>query len=147
MKMRRFACAALVLLFVLVTIGGVTAQPKVRFLMKDFDADPNIAAFIDLVEKGMAAAGTPVKIEVLKTPAGDYAQKVALMVMSGGHPRPYLLPGRGTTSSPPRESSRISRPGSPSPNTSRPSWMPIAPRGSPTTPTSSGSPPPGSGPP
>lgn len=86
MKMRRFACAVLVLVFALACLGGLSAQPTVRFLMKDFDADPNIAAFIKLVEKGMAAAGTPVKIEVLKTPAGDYAQKVALMVMSGDIP-------------------------------------------------------------
>jgi len=28
----------------------------VRFLMKDFDSDPNTEAFIALIEKGMAAA-------------------------------------------------------------------------------------------
>ncbi len=86
MKMRRIAIATMSLLFILCTLASVAAQTKVRFLMKDFDSDPNVAAFIALVEKGMAAAGTPVSIEVLKTPAGNYAEKIGLMVMSGDIP-------------------------------------------------------------
>ena len=86
MKMRKFAIAAFATLMILCTLGAVVAQAKVRFIMKDFDADPNVDAFIALVEKGMAAAGTPVDIKVLKTPAGNYAEKLGLMVMSGDIP-------------------------------------------------------------
>jgi putative aldouronate transport system substrate-binding protein len=84
--MRKFAIAAFAALMILCTLGAVAAQAKVRFIMKDFDADPNVDAFIALVEKGMAAAGTPVDIQVLKTPAGNYAEKLGLMVMSGDIP-------------------------------------------------------------
>jgi len=84
--MRRFLIAALSALLILGVTAGVTAQTRVRFIMKDFDTDPNTDAFITLIEKGMASAGTPVDIQLLKTPAGDYAQKVALMVMSGDIP-------------------------------------------------------------
>lgn len=86
MRMRRLAIVALVALLALCMLGTVSAQTKVRFLMKDFDADPNIDAYITLIEKGMAAAGTPVDIELLKTPAGTYAEKVGLMVLSGDIP-------------------------------------------------------------
>ncbi len=86
MKMRRLVITALSALMILGTLGSAMAQPKVRFVMKDFDADPSVDAFIALVEKGMAAAGTPVDIEVIKTPAGNYAEKVGLMVLSGDTP-------------------------------------------------------------
>jgi len=86
MRLRRFMIAALAVMLVLGVAGAVAAQTKVRFLMKDFDTDPNTDAFIALIEKGMAAAGTPVDIQIMKTPAGDYAQKIGLMVMSGDIP-------------------------------------------------------------
>jgi len=60
-----------------------TAVPKVRLVLKDLDTDPNAPQFIDLIEKGMAAAGTPVDIEVVQVPAGAYAEKLSLMIMSG----------------------------------------------------------------
>jgi len=62
------------------------AQPKVRLVLKDLDTDPNTPQFIQLIEKGMAAAGTPVKIEVVKVPSGSYAEKVSLMITSGDIP-------------------------------------------------------------
>jgi len=34
----------------------------------------------------MAAAGTPVKIELVKVPAGNYAERSAYMIMSGDIP-------------------------------------------------------------
>ncbi|MFZ4617637.1 MAG: hypothetical protein ACOYM2_15755, partial [Rectinemataceae bacterium] len=86
MKMRRLAIWALTALMILGTLGSAMAQPKVRFVMKDLDADPNVDAFMALIEKGMAAAGTPVDIEIIKTPAGNYAEKVGLMVLSGDTP-------------------------------------------------------------
>ena len=86
MSIRRVVAAALAALLMLCVLGTIGAQQKVRFLMKDFDSDPNTEAFIALIEKGMAAAGTPVDIEVLKTPAGTYAEKIGLMVMSGDIP-------------------------------------------------------------
>ncbi len=86
MSFRRVLIAALSALLVLCALETAGAQQKVRFLMKDFDTDPNTDAFISLIEKGMAAAGTPVDIQLLKTPAGDYAQKIGLMVMSGDIP-------------------------------------------------------------
>lgn len=95
--MKKSACAiALVLLAA--GLGGVWAAgqkeaaaspggvPKVRLVLKDLDTDPNAAAFIGLIEDGMAKAGTPVKIEVVKIPAGNYAEKLSLMIMSGDIP-------------------------------------------------------------
>lgn len=95
--MKKSACAiALVLLAA--GLGGVWAAgqkeaaadlggvPKVRLVLKDLDTDPNAAAFIGLIEDGMTKAGTPVKIEVVKIPAGNYAEKLSLMIMSGDIP-------------------------------------------------------------
>jgi putative aldouronate transport system substrate-binding protein len=86
MSTRRVVVAALTALLMLSVLGAAGAQTKVRFILKDLDTDPSAAPFVSLIEKGMAAAGTPVSIELLKTPAGDYAQKIALMVMSGDIP-------------------------------------------------------------
>ncbi|HBE46092.1 MAG TPA: hypothetical protein DDW14_01685, partial [Spirochaetaceae bacterium] len=68
-------------LMVAMLVTGVAlagAQPKVRLVLKDLDTDPNAAQFIQLIEKGMAAAGTPVKIEIVKVPSGNYAEKISL---------------------------------------------------------------------
>ena len=76
-------------LMVAMLVTGVAlagAQPKVRLVLKDLDTDPNAAQFIQLIEKGMAAAGTPVKIEIVKVPSGNYAEKISLMIMSGDIP-------------------------------------------------------------
>jgi putative aldouronate transport system substrate-binding protein len=62
------------------------ANPKVRLVLKDLDTDPNGARFIELIEKGMADAGTPVDIELVKVPQGNYAEKISLMIMSGDVP-------------------------------------------------------------
>lgn len=86
MRFRRVVIAALAALLVLTALGTVGAQAKVRLVLKDLDSDPNANTFISLIEKGMAAAGMPVDIQLLQTPAGDYAQKIALMVLSGDVP-------------------------------------------------------------
>jgi putative aldouronate transport system substrate-binding protein len=86
MRFRRVVIAALVALACLAALGTVGAQARVRLVLKDLDSDPNAGAFIDLIEKGMAAAGTRVDIQLQQTPAGDYAQKIALMVLSGDVP-------------------------------------------------------------
>jgi putative aldouronate transport system substrate-binding protein len=80
---RIFASIALLCAF-----GGsiFAAGPKIRFAMKDLDTDPNAGAFVALIEKGMAEAGTPIDIELVKIPAGNYAEKVSLMIMSGDVP-------------------------------------------------------------
>jgi ABC-type sugar transport system, periplasmic component len=85
MKRNSFLCALLAAMMIL-GIAAVGAQPKVRLVLKDLDTDPNTPQFIQLIEKGMAAAGTPVKIEVVKVPSGNYAEKISLMIMSGDIP-------------------------------------------------------------
>jgi putative aldouronate transport system substrate-binding protein len=86
MKKRNFALllTAVFLMVGLVVAGAAT--PKVRLVLKDLDTDPNAAAFIQLIEKGLAAAGTPVDIDLIKVPAGNYAEKIGLMIMSGDIP-------------------------------------------------------------
>lgn len=85
MKKNRFMLVCVAAMAILgCTIVG--AQPKVRLVLKDLDTDANTPQFIQLIEKGMAAAGTPVKIEVVKVPAGNYAEKISLMIMSGDIP-------------------------------------------------------------
>lgn len=86
MKLRRTLVVVLMALMILCAVATAAAQPKVRFILKDLDADPNAEAFISLIEKGMAAAGTPVDLEIIKVPAGNYAEKVGLMIMSGDIP-------------------------------------------------------------
>jgi putative aldouronate transport system substrate-binding protein len=71
---------------VLVAASAWAADPKVRLVLKDLDTDPNGAKFIELIEKGMAEAGTPVDIELMKVPQGNYAEKISLMIMSGDVP-------------------------------------------------------------
>ncbi len=71
---------------VLLVAGLWAANPKVRLVLKDLDTDPNSAQFISLIEKGMAEAGTPVDIELLRVPQGNYAEKISLMIMSGDVP-------------------------------------------------------------
>ena len=85
MKKNRFmlVCVAAMAILGCAIVG---AQPKVRLVLKDLDTDANTPQFIQLIEKGMAAAGTPVKIEVVKVPAGNYAEKISLMIMSGDIP-------------------------------------------------------------
>ncbi|MDP2791889.1 MAG: extracellular solute-binding protein [Rectinemataceae bacterium] len=86
MKKQRFMLAALAVFMVVCTMFAGAANPKVRFVLKDLDTDPNGAKFISLIEKGMAEAGTPVDIELMKVPAGNYAEKISLMIMSGDVP-------------------------------------------------------------
>lgn len=66
--------------------GAPAGPATVRLVLKDLDTDPNAAQFIDLIEKGMAEAGMNVDIEIVKIPAGNYAEKLALMIMSGDVP-------------------------------------------------------------
>jgi len=81
---------AVPLLMVILFVFGIAfvgaAEPKVRLVLKDLDTDPNGALMIQLIEKGMAAAGTPVDIELVKVPAANYAEKLSLMIMSGDVP-------------------------------------------------------------
>jgi putative aldouronate transport system substrate-binding protein len=85
-KKRRFTLAALAVFMVVCTMLAGAANPKVRFVLKDLDTDPNGAKFVSLLMKGMAEAGTPVDIELMKVPAGAYAEKISLMIMSGDVP-------------------------------------------------------------
>lgn len=85
MKKRMFVSLMVAALLV-ACVAFAGAAPKVRLVLKDLDTDPNSAQFIQLIEKGMAAAGTPVDIEIVKVPAGNYAEKVNLMIMSGDIP-------------------------------------------------------------
>jgi len=55
-------------------------------VLKDLDTDPSTDKFLALIEEGMAKAGTPVDLELLKTPSGNYAEKIGLMVVSGDIP-------------------------------------------------------------
>jgi putative aldouronate transport system substrate-binding protein len=77
---------ALLALAALVAVGAWAANPKVRLALKDLDTDPNGQKFIELIEKGMAEAGTSVDIELVKVPQGNYAEKLSLMIMSGDVP-------------------------------------------------------------
>ena len=77
---------AVLAMAILVAASAFAADPKVRLVLKDLDTDPNGARFIELIEKGMAEAGTPVDIELVKVPAGAYAEKISLMIMSGDVP-------------------------------------------------------------
>ena len=84
---KRIAVLIAILALLAIGTGSVwAAPPTVRLVIKDLDTDPNSAGFIDLIEKGMAAAGTPVDIEIVKVPAGNYAEKLSLMIMSGDVP-------------------------------------------------------------
>lgn len=85
MKKRMFV-SLLVAALLVVSVAFAGAAPKVRLVLKDLDTDPNSVQFIQLIEKGMAAAGTPVDIEIVKVPAGNYAEKIGLMIMSGDIP-------------------------------------------------------------
>ncbi|MHB0897058.1 MAG: hypothetical protein ACYC1A_05880, partial [Spirochaetales bacterium] len=85
MKKRVFVSLMVAVLLV-ASVAFAGAAPKVRLVLKDLDTDPNSAQFIQLIEKGMAAAGTPVDIEIVKVPAGNYAEKISLMIMSGDIP-------------------------------------------------------------
>lgn len=62
------------------------AKQTVRLVLKDLDTDPNSEAFAQLIEQGMAAAGVPIDLEIVKVPAGNYAEKLSLMIMSGDVP-------------------------------------------------------------
>ena len=84
---KRIVVLIAILALLAIGTGSVwAAPPTVRLVIKDLDTDPNAAGFIDLIEKGMAAAGTPVDIEIVKVPAGNYAEKLSLMIMSGDVP-------------------------------------------------------------
>ena len=86
MGIRRVMAAALTALLMVGVLAAVGAQQKVRFVLKDLDTDPNAEKFVALIEEGLAKAGTPVDLELLKTPSGNYAEKIGLMVMSGDIP-------------------------------------------------------------
>lgn len=86
MNRRTMVRIALAGLMFLCVFAAQAANPKVRFMMKDFDTDPYAERFIALIEKAMAEAGTPVDIEIVKTPSGNYAEKTGLMIMSGDVP-------------------------------------------------------------
>jgi len=77
---------ALLVIAALVAASAWAAPVKVRLALKDLDTDANGARFIELIEQGMAAAGTPVDIELVKVPQGNYAEKLSLMIMSGDIP-------------------------------------------------------------
>jgi putative aldouronate transport system substrate-binding protein len=82
-NMKRLVAAALLCAS---AAAAFAAAPKIRFAMKDLDTDPNAEAFVALIEKGMADAGTPIDIELVKIPSGNYSEKVSLMIMSGDVP-------------------------------------------------------------
>ncbi len=86
MKKRRVVFLVIMALLSVCILTAGAATPKVRFMMKDLDTDPNAEKFIGLIEKAMADAGTPVDIEIVRTPSGSYAEKVGLMIMSGDVP-------------------------------------------------------------
>jgi len=86
MSIRRVVAAALTALLMLCVLAAAGAQPKVRFVLKDLDTDPNAEKFIAMIEEGMAKAGTPVDLELLKVPSANYAEKIGLMVVSGDIP-------------------------------------------------------------
>ncbi|HWP68299.1 MAG TPA: hypothetical protein VN437_03280, partial [Rectinemataceae bacterium] len=79
MKKHNVVPLLMVILFVFGVAFVGAAEPKVRLVLKDLDTDPNGALMIQLIEKGMAAAGTPVDIELVKVPAANYAEKISLM--------------------------------------------------------------------
>jgi putative aldouronate transport system substrate-binding protein len=76
----------LLALAIMVAASAWAANPKVRLVLKDLDTDPNSGKFIELIQKGLTAAGTPVDIELVKVPQGNYAEKISLMIMSGDVP-------------------------------------------------------------
>jgi len=86
LKKRRVVFLVIMALLSVCILTAGAATPKVRFMMKDLDTDPNAEKFIGLIEKAMADAGTPVDIEIVRTPSGSYAEKVGLMIMSGDVP-------------------------------------------------------------
>ena len=77
---------ALLAIAALVAASAWAAPTKVRLALKDLDTDANGARFLELIEQGMAAAGTPVDIELVQVPQGNYAEKLSLMIMSGDIP-------------------------------------------------------------
>ncbi|MCE5255962.1 MAG: extracellular solute-binding protein, partial [Spirochaetaceae bacterium] len=86
MRKRTIIQSLMMVLLMMGVVLGASAAPKVRLALKDLDTDPNGAQFIQLIEKGMAAEGNPVDIELVKVPAGNYAEKISLMIMSGDVP-------------------------------------------------------------
>jgi ABC-type sugar transport system, periplasmic component len=78
--------AAVLAIAAIAALGAWGANPKVRLALKDLDTDPNAAQFIQLIQKGMADAGTSVDIEIVKIPSANYAEKLGLMIMSGDVP-------------------------------------------------------------
>jgi putative aldouronate transport system substrate-binding protein len=79
------------------SVAVFAATPKVRIALKDLDTDPNAAAFVSLIEKGMADAGTPVDIEIVKIPSANYSEKLNLMIMSGDVPDLIYFQGNDDT--------------------------------------------------
>ncbi len=68
---------------------GKTGQAPVTITMaaKDFKTEePNTARLIQAIEKGMAAEGTPVKIQLVPVQSGTYSEKLGLLLQSGNIP-------------------------------------------------------------
>mgnify|MGYP000846985920 CR=1 FL=1 len=65
-------------------IGTPDNPVKVTILEKDVSpSDPNVQAFAEAIEKGMAAQGNYVDIEYLEAPAGKYIEVVPIALRTG----------------------------------------------------------------
>lgn len=76
------------LILILVPLGLKAGEPvKIRLVMKDeLPSDPIVINYYDLLEKGLAREGIKVEIELIEMPAGNYAEKLNLMLLSGDIP-------------------------------------------------------------
>jgi len=68
--------------------GAVFAAPTVlRVVIKDvLESNPMDAAHVERIEAAMAAQGTEIDIQLVELPAGGYADKLNLMLLSGDIP-------------------------------------------------------------
>lgn len=64
-----------------------TEPQKIRFVMKDVvPSNPADVKFIELLEKGLAEKNIYTDIEIVEMPAGNYPEKLNLMLLSGEIP-------------------------------------------------------------
>lgn len=80
----------IVLLIILLVPFGLMAEDgtvKLRLVMKDeIPSDPIVMKYYGLLEKGLKEEGINVEIELVEMPAGNYAEKLNLMLLSGNIP-------------------------------------------------------------
>lgn len=64
-----------------------TEPVNIRLVMKDVSpTDENMVKYFELIEKGLAEEGWNITIELVETPAGNYAEKLNLMLLGGDIP-------------------------------------------------------------